>query len=154
MHPPESGGVEGETDERMLEVFDMHGRACLKPAIPARNMPRPLLKLSSLNASTASKLTPSPPSRSAPPFERRFRHDNVVRCRDFQRSEVPSRHFFLDIGDKSWNELRGCLAPLEGVDDKGWLMNVATGRAGFRGREASPSGYCVPSFLPLSLPES
>lgn len=154
MHPPESGGVEGETDERMLEVFDMHGRAGLKLAIPARNMPRPLLKLSSLNASTASKLTPSPPSRSAPPFERRFRHDNVVRCRDFQRSEVPSRHFFLDIGDKSWNEFRGCLAPLEGVDDKGWLMNVATGRAGFRGREASPSGYCVSSFLPLSLPES
>ncbi len=149
--------MEGETDERMLEVFDMHGRAGLKPAIPARNMPRPLLKLSSLNASTTSKLTPFPPSRSAPFFEggeTRFRHDNVVRCRDFQRSEVPSRHFFLDIGDKSWNELRECLALLEGVDDKGWLMNVATGRAGFRGREASPSGYCVPSFLPLSLPES
>lgn len=47
----------------------MHGRAGLKPAIPARNMPRPLLKLSSLNASTTSKLTPFPPSRSAPFFE-------------------------------------------------------------------------------------
>lgn len=35
--------------------------------------------------------------------------------------------------------------------DKGWLRNVATGRAGFRG-EASPSGYCVLSFLPESVP--
>lgn len=88
--------------ERMLEVFDMHGRAGLKPAIPARNMPRPLLKLSSLNASTTSKLTPSPPSCSAPS------------CEDGEMFQIPwldvaifneaNSHFFLDIGDKSWPE--------------------------------------------------
>lgn len=70
----------------MLEVFGMHGRAGLKPAIPRQ-------KYASLKAFLFKRFNyleinafPLPPPRSFV-AERCFRRDTVVRCRDFQREE-------------------------------------------------------------------
>lgn len=94
-----------------------------------------------LNAPTTRKLTPAPMST---PFFRVDRGGNfrLAVPSGARRRRVPVETG--DIGDKSGND-RG------GVDDKGWLMNVAAGRAGSRG-EALPRGYCSLSFLPSVLP--
>ena len=64
----------------------------------------------------------------------------------FPTKFVASSFETVDIVDKSWTERLRWMVWRSGVDDKGWLMNVAVGRAGFRD-EALPSGYCVLSFL-------
>lgn len=69
----------------MLEVFGMHGRAGLKPAIPRQ-------KYASLKAFLFKRFNyleinafPPPPFlRRGEMFQTRYR---VVRCRDFEREE-------------------------------------------------------------------
>lgn len=68
----------------------------------------------------------------------------------FPTKFVASSFEIVDIVDKSWTERPRWMVWRSGVDDKGWLMNVAVSRAGFRD-EALPSGYCVLSFLLLVI---